>query len=445
LTTLAVHSTPGLYGELTIAGSKNYTSRYVLAASLAEGISEIVNPAPIDDAIAMARCCRQLGAEVDTTSKSVWRVKGTGGQINGPLILNVANAGAVTRFLIAVSTLSSQPIKLYTEYADSLGKRSHKELIEALNFMGAVAESDRGTLPVTVRRGDLHSGQIQISCQRSSQYLSALLFLTPMLEGTSTIQVADDLKSKPLIRQSLEVFSAVGINIEASRDLFSYSIAGPQKYRAGRYIIPGDWPSAAAILCAAAVAGGDVTLYGLQDDNQGEKRVIEVLVNMGVEVDFDPYKNRVRIVSSGRLKPIEYDGDQATDAVLSMVAAACFAEGTSRFYNIENLRYKESDRISDFCQELKKAGVKVTEEKDAIIVEGSPQPVAGDVTIDPHFDHRILMALTIIGLKARLPILLTDTHHIAKSYPHFFSDLTSLGANLAGEKLDFTDGVLGCP
>jgi len=138
----------------------------------------------------------------------------------------------------------------------------------------------------------------------------------------------------------------------------------------------------------------------------------------------------VRVQGNGRLKAGEFDGDAFTDGVLAMVAAAVFAEGTSRFYNVENLRYKECDRITDFLTELRKAGADVEERRDEIIVHGKPEGVAGGAVIDSHFDHRVIMALSIVGLRAKEPIVIRDAHHVAKSYPNFFEHLTSLGGRV---------------
>ncbi len=84
-----------------------------------------------------------------------------------------------------------------------------------------------------------------------------------------------------------------------------------------------------------------------------------------------------------------------------MVAASVFAEGTSRFYNVENLRYKECDRITDYLNELRKAGADVEERQSEIIVHGRPEGVEGGVEIDAHYDHRVIMALTVVGLRSK--------------------------------------------
>src|SRR5712692_11639166 len=139
---------------------------------------------------------------------------------------------------------------------------------------------------------------------------------------------------------------------------------------------------------------------------------------------------RSRLRGGRRLRGIEMNGDKAIDCIPVLVAAACFAEGESVFYNIESLHYKESDRIDDLCAELRRAGCMVTPRQDAILVRGQPQGVEGGVVVDAHSDHRLLMALAIVALRSRHGLTLTGVEHIAKSYPHFFEDLRLLGAEI---------------
>lgn len=425
-----VSSSPKLEGEVRIAGSKNYTARYLLATALAEGESTVIGPAPIDDAYAMAECLTRLGATVDTTHADAWRVRGVGGRIQGPARLNVRNAGAVTRFLTAVCSTSPEPIELYTPYPESLGRRPQQDLLDALVHLGAKVTSNDGRLPITVERGSLQAGEVTVAADKSSQYLSGLLLMAPLLTGTTEIHVRDVLRSRPAVEQTLDVLRDVGIKVESDEALRRFRITGPQAFQSGEYQVPGDWPSAAALLCAAAVVESRLTLRGLFPDRQGESRVLDVLKQMGVDVSWDRQAGVVSLRSSGVLRPVTVDGDQPTDAVLSMVAAACFSEGTSRFYNLHTLRHKESDRITDFCNELRKAGVSVYEGESEIVVHGTKGEVPGGADIAAHHDHRILMALTILGIRAREPLTLHDAEHVAKSYPEYFSVMRTLGARV---------------
>lgn len=422
-----VKPTPELKGEIGALSSKNYTTRYLLVAALSEGTSTIYYPAHSEDSDAIRRCIADLGAELTEDDEKIV-VKGFGRKPKNVKELNVGNAGAVLRFLMAVAALCPE-VTFVNTYPDSLGKRPHDDLIDALHQLGVEVEHREGKLPITVRGGKPKGGRITVSGSVSSQYLSALLFLTPLLEEDSEIVVLNDLKSKVVVGQTLEVLEQAGITVHAADDYMSFKVPGRQSYEAKTYTVQGDYPGSAAVLAAAAVTRSDVKIHRLAErSRQGERAVVDVLRMM--ETPLTHEGGTVHVQGNGRLKAVEFDGDAATDAVLAMVAAAVFAEGSSRFYNVENLRYKECDRITDYLAELRKAGADVEEKRDEIIVHGKPEGVEGGVTINAHYDHRVIMALTVVGLRARQPLVIKDAHHVAKSYPQYFDHLRALGANV---------------
>ncbi|TCM99183.1 3-phosphoshikimate 1-carboxyvinyltransferase [Paenibacillus sp. BK033] len=422
-----VTPTPTLQGEIQALSSKNYTTRYLLVAALADGTSTIYYPAHSEDSDAMRRCIRDLGAIVEEDDEKIV-ITGFGKTPKAVDQLDVGNAGAVLRFLMAIASLCPD-VTFINRYPDSLGKRPHNDLIEALGQMGVKIEHNEGKLPIRIQGGAPKGGKIQVSGNVSSQFLSALLFLTPLLPEDSEIEVLHDLKSKVVVGQTLEVLEQAGIVIHASEDLMHYRVPGNQKYEAKKYVVQGDYPGSAAILAAAAVTNSDVIVHRLAENSkQGERAVVDVLRMM--EVPLTHENGIVHVKGNGKLKAVEFDGDKATDAVLAMVAAAVFAEGTSRFYDVENLRYKECDRITDYLNELRKAGANVEERQAEIIVHGRPEGVEGGVEINAHYDHRVIMALTVVGLRAKNPIRIRDAHHVAKSYPIYFDHLKALGANV---------------
>lgn len=422
-----VTPTPRLQGELQALSSKNYTTRYLLVAALAEGTSTIYYPAHSEDSDAMRRCIRDLGAVVEEDEEKIV-ITGFGRNPKPVEQLDVGNAGAVLRFLMAIASLCPD-VTFVNRYPDSLGKRPHDDLIESLQSMGVSITHREGKLPINIKGGAPKGGHIQVSGNISSQFLSALLFLTPLLAEDSEIEVLHDLKSKVVVGQTLEVLEQAGIVIHADEDYMRFRVPGNQSYAAKTYTVQGDYPGSAAILAAAAVTQSDVTVHRLTENSkQGERAVVDVLRMMEVPLSHD--NDIVRIQGNGRLKAVEFDGDNATDAVLAMVAAAVFAEGTSRFYNVENLRYKECDRITDYLNELRKAGASVEERQSEIIVHGRPEGVEGGVEINAHYDHRVIMALSIVGLRSTKPIVIRDAHHVAKSYPIYFDHLKALGAQV---------------
>jgi len=422
-----VRPTPNLQGELNALSSKNYTTRYLLLAALADGVSTIRFPAHSEDSEAMRRCIRDLGAELNEEGDTL-TIRGFGRRPKAVRELNVGNAGAVLRFLMGTAALLPE-VTFVNAYPNSLGKRPHQDLIDSLEQMGVSVTHNEGRLPITIQGGKPRGGKITVSGNVSSQFLSSLLFLTPLLEEDSEIEVLHDLKSKVVVGQTLEVLAEAGIVIHASEDLMHYRIPGGQTYMPKNYVVQGDYPGSAAILAAAAVTRSDVRMLRLlETSKQGERAAVDVLKAMNVPLTHE--NGVVHVQGNGRLTAGEFDGDHFTDAVLAMVAAAVFAEGTSRFYNVENLRYKECDRITDYLNELRKAGANVEERQSEIIVHGRPEGVEGGVEIDAHYDHRVIMALTVVGLRSKQGLTIRDAHHVAKSYPHYFDHLRALGANV---------------
>ncbi len=432
---LHIASAHRIYGEPVLPSSKYYTLRYVLAASLAQGESTVSFPAASDDSDALFRGCCALGAELTWCDEQqrVLCVHGVGRPYHAePVTVNAGNAGAVLRLLLGVSAFLPE-ITFLTDYPQSLGKRPNRELLEALTSLGAICEGTglEGYLPVTIRGGGLHGGKVSISGARSSQYLSSLLFLAPLLGEPLEIVVIDDLKSRAMVQVTLNVLREAGIVVEHDETLQHFFIAAGQTYQPRDYIVPGDYPSAAALLSACAVTTdptSEIRLARLRPGEEDGEALLHALKAMDADLHIDG--DNITLRGGRRLRGIEMDGGQANDCVPVLVALACFAGGESIFYNIENLHYKESDRIDDLCLELQRAGCAVTPRRDAIFVQGQPLSIEGGVIVDGHNDHRLLMALTIVALRSRRGLTLTGVEHIAKSYPHFFKDLQRLGVRI---------------
>lgn len=428
-----------LGGYVAAPPSKNYTTRHILAASLAKGRSIIHRPATNDDALALIRCCRALGASIEERDGAL-AIDGVAARPRNPFQLNVGNAGAVLRLLLGVACLVEKELIFETDHPESLGKRPNEDLLKALRQFGAEArgEGPEGLLPISIHggRGPVWGNKVSVSGAKSSQYLSSLLFLAPMLDGASEIAVTGakpgdppTLVSRPLIDQTLEVLRRFGGRIDASEDGFHYAIPGGQVLRAGEYRVNGDWPSAAALMAAVAVAGGMASLEGLEEDSQGERRAKDALEAMGCKFTRGD-DGQLYVHSKGDLRGIEFNGDLATDAVLALEAAACLAEGTTRFTGIANLKLKETDRIRVPLEELAKIGVRSRCGDDWIEIDGSPDGYEGGIEVDCRGDHRIAQALAIVGLRCAKGLTLRGAECVSKSYPGFFEDMRRLGAKI---------------
>ncbi|HEU5349370.1 MAG TPA: 3-phosphoshikimate 1-carboxyvinyltransferase [Ktedonobacterales bacterium] len=420
--------------SLRLPGAKYYTLRYLLAALLAVGVSRVRNPARSDDTDVLMRALRALGANIaEESDEDDWilRIMGTGGHLSSPLgnTLNVGNAGAVLRLLLGIGALLPE-MTFVTDHPQSLGRRPNADLLVALSQLGLRVEANGpdGLLPITLRGGPPAGGAVTVSGARSSQYLSALLYLAPLLSQGLRITVTDGLRSADLVRATLRALAESGIRVEAAADLRTFTVAGGQHYRPRDVTVPGDVPSAAALAVAALLLGQPARLAALDGSQRETVALLAAFAAFGAPVTLAD--GVMSIAAELPLRGARLDGDPLIDSVPVLVAAACFAEGESRFENAAHLRLKESDRIGDLCAELRRAGCDVQPLDDGILVRGQPAGIEGGVTVDAHDDHRLAQALALVALRCRTGLTITGADAIAKSYPTFFADLQRLGAEV---------------
>ncbi|CAN5162511.1 3-phosphoshikimate 1-carboxyvinyltransferase [soil metagenome] len=483
-----------LFGTVNPPSSKNFTTRYILAACLAAGRSIVRRPAVQDDAVALVRCCRDMGAEIialNSTGQAVeYTVENAADidrlEIHGfgsaPKLRNPAkpldpgNAGAVFRMLLAVSALLPD-VSWETRHHDSLGKRPNRDQIEAFKQLGIEVESrgDDGCLPMRLRGGlERIRGHIAmkrkeleldeddafpvfVSGEVSSQYTSALLFLAPLLNMDIEINVTGKLKSLPLIESTRNVLSMAGVAVESSASRNMHLVRRGQHFAARTWDTNGDWPGASAILAAAvAVPGSEIRVRNLFQDEQGEKESAPFYARMGCEVrhEVEPGVGEVLVISrpaDGSLAGARVNGDLCTDAVLAMMGAATAARGASRFVQIRNLQFKECDRVREPIAELRKVYATALpsddpewpllspekaiwfepeDDPDTIHVTGMPQGFEGGIEVDGRGDHRVIMLLSIVALRCRKGLRILGAEHVSKSFPSWFDVLRQLGARV---------------
>jgi len=432
-----IHSSAPLSGTIVPPSSKYHTLRYILAAFLAQGMSNIYYPAISDDTDVLLQACSHLGAHIHIESQAnerrILSIRGTGGILRTPLnsSIDVGNAGAVLRLLLGICALSPETITFTTPYPESLGRRPNADLLQALSQLGATVESqsDEGILPIKIRGGQIHGGKIRISGKKSSQYISALLFLAPLLKEELEIEIVDELTSASFLDLTIEVLEKAGITVITVDSYRHYVVPGMQQYQPRDYVIPGDYPSAAALLAAVAIAKGAITIANLQPGDTNGEAILEVFSEMGVQITRTG--NTITATSREPLHGIVVDGNRTIDSVPVIAAAACFANSPSRIYNVANLRLKESDRINDLARELNKAGCHVTPSANSIEIHPTGlDDIQGGVELDAHADHRLIQAFVAVGMATNRPITVSNVFHIAKSYPQFFDDLIELGARI---------------
>jgi 3-phosphoshikimate 1-carboxyvinyltransferase len=216
-----------------------------------------------------------------------------------------------------------------------------------------------------------------------------------------------------------------GIRYEATDNLSQFHIHGNQRYHAFTRRIPGDFSSAAFPLCAAALKGGAVTVEGLEmADTQGDKRIVEILHDMGARIETTTHSVTV---TGAPLHGVTVDMNEIPDALPMLAVTACFASGTTILHNVAQARIKETDRIAVMAAELVKLGANVKELPDGLEIHGGG---LNGGRVHGHGDHRIVMAMTVAGFAANSPITVDTAEAADITYPTFWDGMRALGGTV---------------
>ncbi|MCK4887302.1 MAG: 3-phosphoshikimate 1-carboxyvinyltransferase, partial [Planctomycetes bacterium] len=270
-----------LKGSVSVPASKSHTIRAVAVASLAKGQSRIINPLISSDSVSAANCYKALGADIDTTDKTCWKVTGTGGNIKPPAdIIDVGNSGTTLRIAAGSAALVKDNNKIRFTGDEQIQSRPIGPLLDSLSDLGAKAVSikDNGKAPIEIT-GTLNGGQTTLECV-TSQYLSSLLLCCPLAAGDSEINVT--LLNEPdYVQMTLDWLDKQGIKYQNDK-MKKFIIQGNQSYSGFELPVPADFSSATFFLCAAALMGDEVILTGLDfNDSQPDKAVVDYLKAMG--------------------------------------------------------------------------------------------------------------------------------------------------------------------
>jgi len=419
---LTIKKTEKLEGEILIPSSKSHTIRAVVFASLAEGTSKIIRPLESEDTLAAYDACRTLGAEI-TKEGDAWIVKGFDKKPKNPgKVLDMKNSGTSLRLISSVVALGDFEVELDGD--ESLRTRPMQPLLTALNKLGAEALSvkNNGKCPIKIK-GPLIGGKTEVS-GISSQFVSSLLIISPLLKLGSTIEVIG-VNEAPYINVTLHWMDEQKIKYEKKDDLTYFKIKGNQQYTHFEKIIPADWSSAAFPICAAVITNSNVLVKGLDiNDVQGDKGIINILMKMGANITIE--KDGIR-VKGGSLKGYMIDLNSMPDALPALSVLACFAEGETILRNVSQARIKETDRIKAMATELRKMGADVEEFPDGMIIRKSKLK---GVKVRGYKDHRIVMALSLAGLASEGKTQITTAEAINVTFPSFVDSMKKLGAQL---------------
>jgi len=424
MNTLTLKPISKIDGEVNLPGSKSFSNRALLLASLAEGTTRITNLLESDDTRHMLNALKKLGIHYTLSKdKTECTVVGNAGplEIESFKELFLGNAGTAMRPLCAALCLGKGSFFLTGE--PRMKERPIGHLVDALRQAGATISytETEGFPPLQIEANGLLGGKVEIEGSISSQFLTALLFAAPMVKEDMSISILGELVSKPYIDITLHIMKTFGVDVQ-NDNYKTFTIKGRQTYKAvEHYMVEGDASSASYFLAAAAIKGGTVKVTGIGKKSiQGDVAFVDVLEKMGAKVEWG---EDFVSVTKAELNAIDMDFNHIPDAAMTIATTALFVEGTTVLRNIYNWRVKETDRLFAMATELRKVGAEVEEGEDYLKITAPKQ--LKHAAIDTYDDHRMAMCFSLLALDP-VSVTINEPECTAKTFPTYFDVLESI-------------------
>lgn len=414
-------------GTLRFKGDKSISHRVVLISLMNRGQIEAINLSDCQDVSSSIEAIKKLGVKVSATEdaiifKNQQEFAATGDKIE----LFCGNSGTTARLLTGI--LCGRPGAYQLTGDESLSRRPMQRVIAPLSKMGAQISSDNNqNLPISIF-GKNSLDPINFTNQLSSAQVKSAILLAA-LNAAGTTHISENLPSRDHTERLLK-HTGVPINFSDTKASLTgpFSLSGNFSFR-----IPGDISSAAFFAVAAAMIPGSRLVLSDVLLNPGRIAFLRVLTRMGAAVTIeekcqDWETSGDVIINGGSLRGTTIEESEIPgliDELPALAVAMVFATGKSVVKGAGELRHKETDRISVLIEQFKKSGIRCIEHSDGFTISGSAQIFAMH-QLDPGGDHRLAMALALLGLKSMNGIVLREADCIKISCPDFFSMLDSV-------------------
>ncbi len=393
-------------GVIELPSSKSISNRILLLNALSGGGGKLERIAECDDTRAMLDA---LNSNSDT--------------------VNIGAAGTAMRFLTAYfAAYDGRSVVL--DGTQRMRRRPIGILVDALRRCGADIEyaGEEGFPPLKIRGRKLSGGVLNLDASVSSQYVSALLMIAPLMDSGLTLTLEGDVVSLPYIKMTLGLMSRWGVECDVDRNIIKVPRG---EYKVTDFSVEADWSAASYWFEAEALSAGEILLKGLSSDSlQGDCRLTELYRNFGVEAEWRDDGTLDLVPTPDQNPRVDVDLSEQPDLAQTIVVTSCMLGIPFRITGLSTLRIKETDRLTALRDEMRKVSFDIDIVGDSVLEwDGrSRWPVADNrpVAIDTYDDHRMAMAFAPVGLY--IPgIIIRDAGVVTKSYPGFWDDMRRLG------------------
>lgn len=419
-------------GEISISGSKSFTNRAIILASIAEGDSSISGILRSDDSYWCIETLKKLGVGI-TIKDDVLKIHGVNGKWNHlkNKELYIGAAGTTGRFLPGLLAASKTDESWILKASKRMSQRPIKPLITGLHMLGGKIEyvDKDGFFPLKITGDGISGGEINISGKTSSQFISGLIMASPYAAQPVTINIIDYVVQKSYILITIGLMKQFGVKVEHDENLKHFYIE-PSNYVATNLNLEPDISSACYFFALAALTNGQIRVNGINEEsNQPDIGFISVLEKMGCTLVRG--LNFIEVIGPKQLKGnITVDMKEMSDQTLTLAAIAPFADGPITITNVEHIRTHESDRLHAASVLLSSLGIKNIESQEGItIFPGNPKAN----NLCSFDDHRVAMAFSLIGSKVK-GISIDDPGCVSKTFPNYYTKLEDMGLSIKYRK-----------
>ena len=341
------------------------------------------------------------------------------------VVWDAQDAGTSFRFLTSFLAIKKEHVVL--SGTERMKQRPVKVLVDALNKIGAeiLYLENEGFPPIYVK-GKINQikNKLDIPGDISSQYISSLLLIAPLLEKGIEINIEEPFYSRPYVNMTLNLMNSFGIKSEVKGNKISIK---NQEFSSGSYIVESDWSAASYWYSILSISDNinNLTLQGLKKkSNQGDSVISELMKSFGVNTQ---YKEDGIVLTKIKLdtEEIELDFRDCPDLAQTILVVAAYHKIKLKVSGVESLKIKETDRLLAMKNELKKIGCDFYEEGNYWLLEKMRREIDDELSIDTYKDHR--MAMAFAPLASKKSIIINDPDVVVKSYPTYWEDLKKVG------------------
>ena len=423
---------------MIVPGDKSISHRSLIIGSAVTGKIIVNNLLESEDVLATANALRKMGVSINKLSNNKWEVFGSGiGSLSGiNNILDMGNSGTGARLLMGLVAGSDVEATFIGD--QSLSKRPMKRIISPLIETGATIENfNNDTLPIKIK-----GSKITLPIEYESTVASAQVKSSILLAGLSSIgttSIIEPSLSRDHTERMLKYFGAKIETIKLKNSKWKIILEGIPSLKPLDINVPSDPSSASFPIVSALITPNSKVKVMNVCVNELRTGLFKTLIEMGAKIKFMNSREMNGeliadiVAETSKLNGISIPKSRAAsmiDEYPILAIAAVKAEGDTIMEGVEELRYKETDRIKSVCEGLKKVGVQTIDTHNSMIVKGiGPQgQINQNVEINSNLDHRIAMSFLCLGLISEKPIKVDNTDTIKSSFPFFLDKMKKIGA-----------------